>query len=74
MLLDPIGAIGENYATPPVAQLGREQIKKELRGARGCPRHGHQFIKVLRTLFKYAIKEGYRTDNPAVNFTLRKLG
>ena len=29
---------------------------------------------MLRRLFKYAIKEGYRTDNPANDITLWKLG
>jgi len=29
---------------------------------------------VLQRLFKYAIKEGYRTDNPANDITLWKLG
>lgn len=66
--------IGEKYGNLPVAQLRREEIKKGFEARADTRGMANMFVKVLRTLFKYAIKEGYRTDNPANNITLWKLG
>ena len=55
-------------------EMGLIGAKKGFTARAGTPGMANMFVKVLRTLFKYAIKEGYRTDNPAVNFTLWKLG
>jgi hypothetical protein len=49
----------------PAAQLGREKIKEGFAGRADTPGIANMFVKVRRALFKYAIKEGYRTGSAA---------
>ena len=59
--------IVRGFGTLPVASIATRQLSEWLAASQWSPRTRKNYLTTLTTLFNFAIKQGYRADNPAAN-------